>query len=268
MSQMKIKEFQSLLEKHFPGVIAGHFEKLVESHKLSGDMNLGDFFVTFEKDDFFDKANMPAKWTIRTYSYAMESIMTILNDPETSKEVTGDVAKLLKLAETNKRKYMSLYKSIRRKHKATSSPSKSDKVDEGGDEKGDDKGKAKKEESDDESIDLEINMDDMHADFDQTRTNSATSNASGVASGVSGEGEDGAGEDGVEDTSTLTTPAPSDISALCTNDDLVCKHKLSKRIAYITEMIDLFMKSEDDDKRKTILQVIKNSVVRLTGEDA
>lgn len=264
---MKIAEFQSIIKKKFAGVVVGHFDKLVESHGFSEKDDVTLFFSSMEDDAFFNTTSMPSKWTIRTYSFAMESFINIFNDDDIKNVInTVDVARLIKIAEGAKRKYMTMYKSIRRKHKAskdkkdyvgnTAAQTQPHKDNEGAEVEGDGN-----DDEDDDSINLEIDLDGEI----ESRTNSDTSqnkeismDAEGVPDGAS---DTESGEDDVPSKAT------SDISALCANDDLVCKHKLKKRISYITEMIDLFMRSEDDDKRKTILQVIKNEVVRLTGDE-
>lgn len=262
---MKIAEFQSIIKKKFAGVVVGHFDKLVESHGYSEKDDVTLFFSSMEDEAFFNAASMPSKWTIRTYSFAMESFINIFNDEDVKNAIsTVNVAKLIKIAEGAKRKYMTMYKSIRRKHKASK-----DKKDATGDmaiktqPKGADPEGAENNDrdGDDESINLEIDLDGEI----ESRTNSDTSQNKEISMDIKG-----VSDDGTSDTESGEDDVPSkasDISALCANDDLVCKHKLKKRISYITEMIDLFMRSEDDDKRKTILQVIKNDVARLTGDE-
>lgn len=128
---LSIKDFSSLVSKQENIENNGssvnpynHLIKLFESHGYKDEDNVINFFMLLKNapDEFFLSENMPQKWSLRTYSTAMESLY-LINKHDNVKSVLIELLgedeynELLDSINNQKKKYMNEYKKENRKKK-------------------------------------------------------------------------------------------------------------------------------------------------------
>lgn len=127
---MKISELTKLIdsvnkkgENQFAVNPLQYFVRLYESHDLTIDNDVQDFFELLQADDFFSESNMPKGWSMRSYSSAVQSLYLIMTDNHIRDVFTQeykdvfDVNEIITFLDDKKKYYNNLYRKQQRQAK-------------------------------------------------------------------------------------------------------------------------------------------------------
>lgn len=118
---MKIVDFLQVIEK-MPKRSEGksilnpsqHFIRLCESHELTMDNDVVDFFELLQSEDFFAEVNMPKDWGIRSYASALKSIQDILLYDKVKDILDIDIEEMSQYIDKQRKYYNNIYKKQQR----------------------------------------------------------------------------------------------------------------------------------------------------------
>ena len=258
---MKIGDFMKVIE-NVPKRAEGksilnpvqHFRKLVDSHELTDENDVRDFFeLLYFSQEFFQKENMPEEWSLRTYAAAISTLEDIIKFPEVQnifKDMDFVTDSLITLLEKQRKNFNSAYKrQQRQKNKNTTKISLNSSdlqkliIQENSPIN------ATIESDDDKSSVSSFHEIQLHDDID----NRCIDKQQDDKINVTVEKDSKYNEDTLIEGKTNIEVVPT-----------LNKQRIDARVSYIVNLLEKYKIHEENNVKKAYLEIVKDQLKKLT----